>query len=155
MDSADRYRLLSIESDLQDNVDANHIVDHLIEKGVLDPDHDEQIRAERTPRGRTNTLIQILPTTTRDALKHLREALLPHHGFIVTKLDSITVPATQTYTTGAGAGGLRTAAAALNRSADHQLPTVVDNNTTHTYNIRGDDNFVIIGGHSTNINIRR
>ena len=50
MDSADRYRLLSIESDLQDNVDANHIVDHLIEKGVLDPGHDEQIRAELTPK---------------------------------------------------------------------------------------------------------
>ncbi len=152
MNRADKYRLLCIQSDLLDSVDASYVVDYLIEKEVLEPEDDDQIKAERTAKERTQTLIQILPNTTPDALKHLRQALLEQYGFIVTKLDSVQVPPTQTYTTTAGAGGLRTAAAAVNRLANQSLSTT---SNTHTYNISGDDNFVIIGGNNTEINVTK
>ena len=53
MDEADMYSLDYIRPDLLDNVDAKHVVDHLIENDVLEPVHDEEIRAEKTAKVKT------------------------------------------------------------------------------------------------------
>ena len=50
MDEADMYVLNSVRADIVDNVDAKYIVDALIQSEVLTPDHDEEIKAEKTAK---------------------------------------------------------------------------------------------------------
>ena len=48
MDPADEHRLNYNSQLIVDDVDSRHVVNHLIAKGVLDVDDDEEIRAEKT-----------------------------------------------------------------------------------------------------------
>ena len=52
MDEADRYSLTSVSEYIKDNLDAKYVLDLLIEEEVLEPDDDEEIRAETTSRVR-------------------------------------------------------------------------------------------------------
>ena len=48
MNPADEHRINYNSQLIVDDVDSRHVVNHLIAKGVLDVDDDEEIRAEKT-----------------------------------------------------------------------------------------------------------
>ncbi|XP_038045304.1 uncharacterized protein LOC119719904 [Patiria miniata] len=164
MDETDLYSLNAVSDYITENLDAKYISDQLIEKEVLDVDHDEEIQAEKTAKRRTERLLEILPNTRQDALKLFKEALEKDYPHIVKKLDEVQVPVQRTGTK-PGKGGLCTAAAATSATAtsatkvasstDRGVTTTTATQnkiTSRTTNIKGNNNMVIIGGCNTTIN---
>ncbi|XP_022096542.1 uncharacterized protein LOC110982455 [Acanthaster planci] len=159
MDEADKYSLSSISGYITDNLDAKYVLDHLIEAEVLDPDDDEEIRAEKTSRKRTERLLEILPNSRPDALKHFKNALQKDYRHIVQKLNAVQVPAQIKKEAQPGAVGQSIAAAsttaAVRSQKDGGVTTTTKTHagvTSRTTNITGNNNFVIIGGTNTTIN---
>lgn len=91
MDEKDKLRLRKNRVALIQDLKAEHILDILIQDGIINTDDVERIRSKTTSRDRTGELLDIIPTRGPRAYRVFRQCLEKDYSWLGELLDSTDV----------------------------------------------------------------